>query len=525
MELAIRAGTDPRKFDATALEGEVRGFAVINAYPCSGALRALSEIFMFDPSNHDGKVYFVHRGGPSVAVITEDEMVDDEDDIEESKRMDSIQVPRVLHLNYHDVAGGLATDKQTSERAGDRRSVGEVSLQSAVVMSADEAMTAVVVNHKVQIENQKGELHFSLPDKYIALVPSNPIIVQWQGRSERARIVKADTNDGYQEYVCLRDRQSAYTTIVEGIPAAPQTPPPSSVVGPTLIEFLDIPILRDSDDALGLGYYVAVSGLLEAWQGATVELSYDGGVNYVDSQIASAAAVIGETVSVFADHPQAYPDQVHTVRVLIDTPLAELLEIDLIGMLNRGNLALIGNEIVQFANAEETSEGIWELSYFLRGRKGTSTELHPIGSRFVLLERDVLPFITAELTDIGRTLTFRATSLGATPDTGTVLSIVYAGVSQMERQPAYLQARRDGIDALISWQGVGRLGAGAQVSQGAYFLGYRVTLSDGVLTQTYDTLLQALTQDVSGFSAPLNIRVQQRNQFTGLGPYIEATLQ
>jgi hypothetical protein len=79
-------------------------------------------------------------------------------------------------------------------------------------------------------------------------------------------------------------------------------------------------------------------------------------------------------------------------------------------------------------------------------------------------------------------------------------------------------------DAVISWQGVGRLGAGAQVAQGAYFIGYRVTITDGALTQTYDTIEQSLMQDVSAFSSPLTISVQQRNQLTGLGPAIEVIL-
>jgi hypothetical protein len=310
---------------------------------------------------------------------------------------------------------------------------------------------------------------------------------------------------------------------VEGIPPATPTTPPSSIVGPTLIEPLDIHILRDADDFLG--YYVAISGIFEAWQGATVELSLDAGANYVDGTTWNIASVMGETLSTLDDHPQEFPDQTHTVTVRIDTPNVALEESDLAGMLNRQNLAIIGDEILQFAEADETSEGVWEIGFFLRGRKGTATAAHPPGTRFVLLERGAIPFIPAELTDLGRTLTFRATSFGTTVADATVVSMVFTGNSQKERQPAYLSARREGTDVELAWQGVGRLGGGATVAMGAYFTGYEVTITDGVLSQTVSTTNQTLTQSVAGYSSPLSIEVRQRNQITGLGPAIQVIIE
>jgi hypothetical protein len=521
--ICLRAGLDSSMFDVVELEGiPINGITVTNAYPAYSPLRALSEIFLFDSSNYDGQIHFILRGANSVATVGEDDMVLDDEEIEQSLRADSIAVPRVLHLNYFDVEGGLAPSKQTSERAGDRRSVGEVSLQTAVLMDADHAARVVTINHKVFIEDAKGELRFNLPDSWLRLVTTNPIIVQWQGRSERCRIMKCDVDDGYQSYVLNRDRQSAYTSTIEGIPPPLPTAPPSSIVGPTLIEPLDIHILRDSDDLLG--YYVAISGVLPAWQGATVELSLDGGANYIEGTDGTVAAVMGETLSILADHPQAFPDEVNLVQVRIDTPNAELEDTDLEGMLNRTNLAIIGDEILQFANADETSEGMWELSTFLRGRKGTATASHDAGSRFVLLERGALPFIPAELTELGRTLTFRATSFGTDVSDATIVSMVFAGLSQTERQPAYLQAHMDGDDVVISWQGVGRLGGGATVAMGAYFVGYEVTITDGVITNTFTTIEQTLTEDVSLYASTLTIQVRQRNQITGLGPAIEVII-
>src|SRR5690606_36657019 len=112
---------------------------------------------------------------------------------------------------------------------------------------------------------------------------------------------------------------SNYTSDVEGIPAAPQTPPPSSVVGPTLLQPLDIHILRDVDDTFGLIRYIAVAGIHPAWQGARVEVSYDGGANYVESFDVKTSAVMGTLASSLPDHPYAYPDETNTFSVNINT--------------------------------------------------------------------------------------------------------------------------------------------------------------------------------------------------------------
>lgn len=525
-QICIGAGLAPSMFDVSLLpDTVVPGLTVINTYPSYSALQALGQVYFFAPAYYDGVVHFVPAGGNVEATITEGDMVDDRDiDIELSQRDDSITVPRVMHLNYYDINGGLATDKQTNERPGDRRAQGEQSLSSPVLMESSQAARAVAINHKVAIEELRGSIKFSLPDSWLALVPTNPIIVQSQGRSRRCRITKLDLLDGYQEYEAYFDRQSAYTSDVEGIPAAPQTPPPSGIVGPTLIEPLDIHILRDADDNVGLSYYVAISGSLAAWNGALVELSIDGGLNYIDSMSSSVSSIIGILEATLPDHPQAFPDEEHTLSINIQTPNGDLQSTDLAGMLNGANLAIVGNELIQFGTADETTEGHWELTNLLRGRKGTQTQQHEVGERFVLLTRSSLGMIPASIADISRTFTFRATSFGDTVDNATITTMTYAGISQTEREVGYLQARRDGTDAVVSWQGIGRLGGGAQVAQGARFTGYRVRFEgsdSGDTTIVVDTTNQAIMQDVSTLTAPVRIVVVQLNSLTGEGPETE----
>jgi hypothetical protein len=502
----------------------VRGFTVGDSYQGAGILQTLSTVFFFDPATANGKVSFVPRGRDAAATIYEDDLIDEGDDAEiedpQSRRQDSIGIPRVLHLNYYDVAGGLNTDKQRSERPEGTRADGEQSLQTPVVMSSDEAATVVKITHGMMVEQQKGELSFALPDNWLGLTESDPVFVQLNGKMVRAILTRSEIDDGEQRYKAIRDRQSLYTTQVQGIPAAPVQRPPSSVVGPTLIEILDIPILRDVHDQLG--FYVAVSGVLPAWPGGLVEMSIDGGATYLDGQSTRASSIMGELATTLADHPSEYPDMVSVCQVNTGTPDTVLENADLAGMMNRKNRALIGNEIVCFADADEVSPGVWELSSWLRGRKGTDAAAHPVGTRFVLL--DSAMFIPADLAWLNRPLTFRATTFGRPVDEATIITVTFTGQSQVERRPSYLQARRAGSDVVASWQGVGRLGAGTNVAMGAYFAGYRVTLTDGTTTQTIETTANTYNGSLSAFTGPVTVRVQQRNQLTGLGPHIKVII-
>lgn len=533
--LCARAGLTEQHIELGQLDADelVPGFLITNQYPAVQALQALGQIYRFDISSYDNQIHFIPRGANSVATITEADMVEDEEEIEQQKRADSIQIPRLLQLSYHDADGdNLSPQKQSSERVEDRRATGEMTIQSAVLMDADLAAQACAIAHKVMAEDQKGELRFSLHDGFLRLVPSDPIIVQHDGKSERCRIEQVDILDGYQQYICVRDRQSAYVSDVEGIPPPVVETPPSQVVGPTLVIPLDIPLISDADDSSGLGYYVAVTGFTDVWPGALIELSRDGGANYTESRTATVQTIIGELTSTLEDHPQDYPDDTNEFTVRLYTTDSTLQDTDLEGMLNGLNLAAIGNaqdgwELINFASVTETDpeEQEWTISSLLRGRKHTQTREHVPDSVspvfFVLLNRSTLFFQTANLTDVGRTLTFRSTTSGEAVDSAYSVDMEFTGYPQVEFPVGYLSAQLDGSDMAVSWQGAGRIGGGAQVAHGLSFTGYRVTFDDGADQIEVATLLQEIEQDVSSLSSPITVSVVQTNALTGNGPSTE----
>lgn len=531
MELAVRAGMDPRNVDTSQLASiQCRGFTVINQYACTSALMTLSNIFLFDPSNYDGRVHFVLRGADAVDIITPEEFVltqtnqgADDPLQSQSERADSVQIPQILNLNYFDVAGGLATSLQSSQRAGDPRAVGSQDLQTPVILSADEAARVVKIQHQVMVEDAKRQLNFTLTDKFLHLTIADNVFVPWAGKTYRCRITRIDLDDGQQALQLLQDRQTAYVSRIQGIPAYIPTEPPSAVVGPTTIVPLDIHIINDADDSLGC--YLAVGATVDNWKGALIEVSLDGGQSYFTSFNITTAAIVGTLDSEISNHPADWPDTTNSCQITLLNMNDALESANQAQMQNGSNLAMIGSEMIQFGDvAETTTQGTWQVNYFFRGRKGTETAAHSAGERFVMLQREYIAYIPMQLSYVGRSLTVRATSLSGTASDITTTTFVYTGQSQTERPVAYLSARRDAGNALITWQGVGKLGAGASVAMGLYFSNYRVTLSDGITTQTFTTSSQSYTASLAAFSGSVIITVQAVNTLTGAGPSISVVV-
>jgi len=493
-ELCKRAGVP--KFSVDFIEGMADGFSITNEQSAKTALEDLAQTFCFDLSNHSGRLHFVPRAGEPVLALTTEQLTES---AKEKKRRDSLRIPKILQLSYFDTEGGLTADMQTSDRALDSRSKDIKKLETSVLMSADQAARSVVIWHKIQVEETRGEVTFKLPDSFIALAPADIITLD----GARLRIVSVEMEAGQQSIRAVYDRQSAYYSTIKGIPRAEASDAPDLILADTLLRVFEAPPLNDAQDTLG--YYIAVTPQTLNWQGAQVDLSRDG-VNFVDSEEATSYATFGELSAPLNFHRHEYRDDVNTLTVKLARADMELLPATQAEMQNRANLALIGDELINFSGVNQISNTEWELTGLLRGRKHTPSTHHMAGERFILLD-DQVQFVPAEQFDLGRTLTFRATSYGAQPTTSGWQTLTLSAIE--EPAPAYLKARRTGNDLVLSWIGTGRRGGGAVVSLSAGFKHYRITRGG----QAWETTQSTLTIPYSAGT----VTVQQVHALTGAG--------
>jgi len=507
-EICARAGLPENTINLSSLQQDrtyLYGTFATADNDAYTAIEELQTLFQFDTCNYDGVLNFIKRGGNIEAEIPVDDIVDEKNTLETMTRKDTIEIPRVLNLEYYDIDGALTLGKQSSDRSLDIRTTDEETKETTVMLSADQAKQLVVISHKVLIEEQKGEYEFSLPDSYIGIVVGTVIKIN----GKRLRVTEVELDDGKQKYTAIVDRASAFTSTASGVPIPVQDPATTNTVGPSVYEFLDIPILSDSDDRLM--FYNAVNGYTN-WSGTVVDLSLDGGANYIDSDSSVAPSTIGYLATDLLEGSLYYPDTVNKCRVKLIKSELYLEEATLTEMMNRKNLCIIGDELINFGNAVEIEPGLWELDYFLRGRKGTDVVTHLKGERFVLLRIANLAKETAETYLLNRDLTLRATSAGSNI-TSSIQTQTFYGNSQLERAPAYLTATKSGTDIIITWQGVGRIGSGGNVSQSQHWRGFRVYIN-GVAQP--DQLTEGLT--ITNTGGTVTIEVCQLNQFTGEGP-------
>ena len=501
IDLCARAGLDPDMYDVGSLEGRVRGLMISNNNSIVSVINDLAQNHLFDVSNFDGKVHFTPRGGEPVRTILLDDLIDTSE-YDKRTRTDSINVPLTMHLQYFDIDGGLNPDMQTSERSIDNRARGATNVETAELLNSDEAARSIAITHKLAIEEQRGTFEFSLTRKHFDLVNGDVILMD----GERLRITKTDIDTNSQKYKASFDRKSAYSSTIKGVAAQSPTPPPDKVIGPTIVELLDIPIVSDLDDTLG--FYIVVERTTDAWAGVAVEFSIDGGMTYFDELSVGAEGVVGYLTAPLDAHPHWYQDMRNTAAFKLEDKRDVIEQYSHKDVLDRKGLVLIGDEICAFEVADDVDgEGNWTISKLLRGRKGTQSKTHAIGERVVFLQYGEVDLIETTITDIDRVYTIRTTSYETSEQ--RVTSFAYTGKTQIERVPARLSMRRDGGDMIISWLGVGMLGGGTRVAHGANFTGYRVTIGSTV----HDTQAQTLTVPyVAG-----QIKVQQMNKYTGAG--------
>ena len=512
------ASLPPALIDTSQLpQVRVEGFSTSPEYSAAEAIRELAKVYFFDVQDADGKVRFISRGGNFTAILTEDEFIDGEDEPETDTTRDALSVPRLLHLQYFDVAGGQGPDKQFSERQISTRSEAPTVLQTPIVLDAETAARTIRVQHQVMEEELRGELVFGVSDRRIALAESDVVIVQYRGRSQRCRITKIELMDGWQRITAVRDRQSAYTVQVQPVPPAPVARPPESIPGATRFAFLDIPALSQAGDVLS--YHLAVSGEQAGWRGAVIERQEVGG-EYGLLTTDGIGTVMGTLTQALPEASPWYPDESNAVVVQLARADDDLEAVTREVWLGRGNAAALVRadgtaEVLQFRDAVETTPGTWRLTGLQRGRLNSGASAHAIGTTFVLL--DGAQLVQAPSERLATTITHRAYSVGELPSTATPVARAWTGRSQREWPPIIESATRTGDTLSVTWTPRHRFGSDENPVPSSHFDGWQVDATSGGATRSATVLTPTASLDVTGLANPITVTVRGRNRLAGLG--------
>lgn len=354
-------------------------------------------------------------------------------------RMDELEIPKKVDVLF--VNPDL--DYQQSVEHAQRQittAVGVLSVQLPIVFTNQEAAEiADIILYNLWTERVSYEL--TLPFKYVYIDPTDRLSITLDGTTHLIRVTHID----YEAPSLIRlkgvaEDNAIYTSNATGgtNTAAGQT---VSLTGPTASRYLDIPILRDSDNSNG--FYIAGGGYYSSWPGCVVYKSTDSGYNYTSLTAVVNQAKIGSATDALGD--TSYPwqwDYANTVNVKLF--VGTLSSTSKTNVLAGSNHALVGDEIIGFVNATLEADGSYTLSTLLRGRRGTDqyTGSHIASDRFVLLESTTLVRQTESTGDIGQAYDYKAVTIGKTIQNATNESFTNNSVGLKPFSPVHVTGTR-----------------------------------------------------------------------------------
>lgn len=499
---------------AELYDEHVYGYLVASTEGLSKSLEPLSKAFNFDPSEYDRMLHYTRRGRDVVFQFTFDDLASPM----KQTRQDETKLPIRVDVNHIDPDGGFAKNKQTAYRKSNLVSAkGSETLDFAFSMTADQAASAGLQ----YIKKKWHELmtyEWSLPIGFTFATGGDVCMYYDEdGSAHRIRIEERNESDGLLEFKgSLDGGPDVYNRGTTGSPLPPPLSTTPGLVGETRLEIINLSPLRDQDDELGV--YIGVAGASSAWYGASVEMSTNGGVNFVDATQTEIPATLGDTETELL--PEVSPEYPSNQTVIVKVNFA-LESTNYEELLKNFNRAIIGDELIQFQTALHLGDNRFLLSGLIRGRYNTQPEGWPVGTRFVLIDTSLI-FLQAQQWMLHKEVQFKAISYGTDGEDAVPVAYDYdIGASQIEWPPHHVVATRDiSNNVKVDWIGRGRLGIETVPRNGKYFTGYNIKFSDGfnaTVGPTVTTYTRASTP------AGVTVQVCGTNSITGDGDYSKAT--
>ncbi|MGK6354483.1 phage tail protein [Sphingomonas sp. DT-207] len=444
--------------------------------------------------------------GTGAAVAVEDQKISTRGRAREERSIASAEsVPSLVSLSHYDPARDHQAGIQRAARSG--AGMRELRLELAAAVDASGAK-AIAEGTLARLELERERRTVTLPWRAMAVRPG-----------ERVTIAGAPG-------VWRVDRWSLEAMVValECVPVAPAPAPvpaspgrvlgaPDRLLGTTILHAFELPPLGDTPAATPrLG--VAAAGSAAGWRSAALLLSSDGGQSWSEAGMTAAPAVLGTLIVPPGPAPATLVDRIHGIEIELAHDEMMLGDADEAAMAAGANLALIGDELIQFARATPIGGNHWQLSGLWRGRRGTEAAAgtQAAGDRFVLLRAETMAVLDLSAASLGGTV--RLLGQGSGDSGAAEAEAAITGISVLPPAPAQLAfaPHADG-GGTIRWVRRSRTGwdwiDGVDAPLGEETERYRVTiLADGT-SRIVETAVPQLELTPAEHAAGAAIEVRQ----------------
>lgn len=422
------------------------------------------------------------------------------------------RVPRRVTLSHYDPARDYQAGVQTATRPGAGHRDTAIELPAALAAGkANQLAEAALARADHQRERRMVQAGWNA----IALAPGARVRVagepgQWRvaGWSLEAMAVRLELV-----------RIAAAPLPARATPGR-VLPSPDAVAGSTLLHAFELPHLGEGLLA-GPRLSIAACGTGAGWRRAALATSIDGGLRWEPAGSTAPPAIIGTVEDSGGPADSAIIDRRNAIVIALAHGGMTLADADDAALDAGFNLALIGDELVQFGEAEALGSNRWRLTRLWRGRRGTESAVGTAiaGDRFVLIDSATLA-VRDGIAGIGTAISV----LGTAPADGEGVETVtlLAGASVLPPAPVHLRAETAGAGGvLLRWARRSRAGwrwlDGVDAPLGEEAERYRVRIMSGDGGETTETVTQPELLLADGLSTPALIEVRQAGDH-GLSP-------
>jgi hypothetical protein len=346
-------------------------------------------------------------------------------------------LPTALSLTYYDherdFQSGLVRTSIADQDGNEEQD------ELPAVMSATDAR-ALVEDSLARRWAERDKLMLRLPPKFIGLEPGTILQLDlapslWE--------VRRCTVDAMVALVELRPSWNIASDLEAE--AGRVISEPDIVTGPVTLALVDAP-LPLADPASAPTVYLAASTPTAGWKAPMVEVAGSGFT--LSARAARRKAVLGEAIDALIDGQACLIDAMGSVEIQLIDEAQWLTSCDDDALVEGANLALLGDELVQFGAADAIGPGRFRLSRLLRGRVGTEWAMgsHAAGEKFVLIETSALQPLTLPAWMRGASLT-----VSQAGGSGASVSTTVEAESLRPPSPVDLRAAIAGGALSASW--------------------------------------------------------------------------
>jgi hypothetical protein len=302
----------------------------------------------------------------------------------EREQVAARSLPSSLSLTFYDPERDYQTGQAQSQIVD--QSATEARLELPAVLESSDARS-LAEQIMARRWAQRDKLTVRLPPKFITSEPGSvldlpSLPVSW--------LIQRLTIDGL---VAVAELRPVWKTTAGLLGDSGRFLQPSDVLVDELA--LALVELPDLTGRAGLNptLYLAGSSGTGIWKRLAVEVSND--QFSLGSRTARRKAVMGTAETILGDGDLETIDLLNSVEIELVDSDQWLLSCDDETLTAGANLALLGDEIIQFGNAEATGPGRFLLSRLLRARfsTGWATGAHAAGELFLLIEPSSLQSI------------------------------------------------------------------------------------------------------------------------------------